>query len=319
MLLKNSRSYWAALAIVVATMASVYAQGPRQSRETLRSPVYRVPSDRLVAQAPARAPAQPAAAVPAAQEQAAQHPLAPIIARAEEAREKLRKEVKDYSATLVKRERIDGVLLGHQYIYTKIRQEQENGRGEVTAPFSVYMNFLAPDDVKGRECLYVQGRNGNKLTAHDGGTGLLQAIKAAVTVNIDPESDLAMNGNKYPITDVGLENLLTKLIVAASEDMQRDPSETKVDTFKGTKINDRVCTCLQSVHPVNNGHYRFHIARIYVDDELQLPIRYESYGWPTREGEKPPLLEEYTYLNLKLNNGFTDRDFDRANANYNFN
>jgi hypothetical protein len=95
--------------------------------------------------------------------------------------------------------------------------------------------------------------------------------------------------------------------------------EADVKTFNGTKINGRVCTCLQSVHPVKRPHFRFHIARIYVDDELELPVRYESYDWPAAEGEKPALLEEYTYLNVKLNNGFTDRDFDRTNPSYNFN
>ncbi len=29
-------------------------------------------------------------------------------------------------------------------------------------------------------------------------------------------------------------------------------------------------------------------------------------------------MEEYTYLNLKLNNGFTDADFDIKNPNYKF-
>ena len=114
-----------------------------------------------------------------------------------------------------------------------------------------------------------------------------------------------------------MQNLLTKLVEVATEDMKYDDVEVKV--FKNTKINDRICTCLQSVHAKPQDHFRFHIARIYIDDELQMPIRYESYGWPAREGEDPPLLEEYTYLNLKTNNGFTDRDFDPSNATYNFN
>jgi hypothetical protein len=178
------------------------------------------------------------------------------------------------------------------------------------------MNFLAPEDIKGREVIYVAGRNDGKLTAHDGGSGIIAAIKSAVTVNLDPTSARAMRGNKYPITDVGMQNLLKKLIEVATEDLKYD--EVEVKTFNNTKINGRVCTCLQSVHP-KGDHFRFHIARIYLDDELQVPIRYESYGWPQREGEQPPLLEEYTYLNLKINNGFADGDFDKSNANYNFN
>ena len=33
---------------------------------------------------------------------------------------------------------------------------------------------------------------------------------------------------------------------------------------------------------------------------------------------KPQLIESYTYLNMKLNVGLTDADFNHENANYNF-
>jgi hypothetical protein len=35
--------------------------------------------------------------------------------------------------------------------------------------------------------------------------------------------------------------------------------------------------------------------------------------WPQTEGGEAPLEEAYTYLNLKLNNGFTDADFNPEN------
>jgi hypothetical protein len=35
--------------------------------------------------------------------------------------------------------------------------------------------------------------------------------------------------------------------------------------------------------------------------------------WPTRPGEEPPLEEEYTYTNLKLNNGYNDQTFSEQN------
>ncbi len=59
-------------------------------------------------------------------------------------------------------------------------------------------------------------------------------------------------------------------------------------------------------------------ARIFVDDQLNVPVRYEAYEWPRQPGGKPELIEEYTYLNLKLNNGFTDADFDTHNKDYHF-
>ena len=94
--------------------------------------------------------------------------------------------------------------------------------------------------------------------------------------------------------------------------------ECEVKFFKGAKINDRICTCIQVVHPVPRRNFLFHLARIFVDDELNLPVRYESYDWPKEAGAAPELMEEYTYLNLKLNNGFTDADFDIKNPNYGF-
>lgn len=291
--------------------------GPPKTRQGLREPVFRSrhqSSQRQAAQV-AQAPARLAASRQEEGGEKQAHPLQSVVDRAEKMLAYLRSEVKDYSATLVKHERIDGVLNNPQYISLKIRHEQQD-RAKVAVPFSVYMHFEAPDDLKGREVLWVKGHNGGKMIAHDGGTGLIAAIKSAVTVTIEPDAPIAMNGNKYPITDVGLENLLSKLSKFAREDMKHD--EVDVKYFKGTKINGRVCTCLQSVHPIEREHFRYHIVRIYIDDEMQLPIRYESYGWPKR-GEKPPLLEAYTYLNLKLNNGFTDTEFSRDNPRYNFN
>lgn len=321
------------LTLVVAAQA----QQIRQSRQGLRLPVYRTgdallqneaarplaaaaPVEQLAQQTPAPPDRVQRAALAqqAAQPQAAEeHPLAPKVKMAEKLLADMQANVKDYSATIVKRERVNGVLLDYNYMAAKIRQEQVNERGEVVTPFSVYLNFVAPETVKGREVIWVKGRNGDKLTAHDGGTGIIASIRSAVTVNLDPTSPRAMQGNKYPISDIGMQNLLNKLIEVAELDMKH--GEVDVKTFEGTKINGRVCTCLQTVHPVQRDHFRFHIARIYIDDEHKLPIRYESYGWPQTEGGKPPLLEEYTYLDLKLNNGFTDRDFDATNPGYNFN
>ena len=39
---------------------------------------------------------------------------------------------------------------------------------------------------------------------------------------------------------------------------------------------------------------------------------------PAKAGDPLPVIEEYTYLNLKLNVGLTDKDFDHTNEEYNF-
>jgi hypothetical protein len=89
-------------------------------------------------------------------------------------------------------------------------------------------------------------------------------------------------------------------------------------TFKkNAKVNDRICTVLEIRHPDQNPQFEFHLAQVFIDDELNIPIRYAAYGWPEADDELP-VQEEYTYMKLKLNQGFTDKDFDTKNKKYNF-
>jgi hypothetical protein len=200
--------------------------------------------------------------------------------------------VGDYSCILVKRERINGKLGEHQYIYTKVRHR----------PFSVYLKILAPSSLKGREAVWVEGRNNGKLLAKDVG---LKSILG--TMRISPQGSFAMEGNLYPVTEIGILNLADKMVNTTKRDARI--SQLKVRFAKNTNVKDRSCTCIQIEHEIPNREIRYQLSRVYVDNELLLPIRFEGYTWPSRPGGPPILVEEYTYTNLKLNNGFTDRDF----------
>jgi hypothetical protein len=230
-----------------------------------------------------------------------EHPLAPAIRWAKMALVEIEK-IQDYSCTLVKRERIDGTLGEHEYMFTKIRQR----------PFSVYMYFLAPAKLKGQEVLYVAGQNDGKLLGHPNGI----RHKLIGTVKLQPDSMLAMAGNRYPITELGLRRLVTRLIEVGEHDMKFGDCEVKM--IGGAKVSGRDCTCIQVVHTARRKEFIFNMARIFIDNQLNVPIRYEAYDWPKEPGGPPVLLEEYTYVNLKLNNGFTDQDFDPKNPNYQF-
>ena len=58
--------------------------------------------------------------------------------------------------------------------------------------------------------------------------------------------------------------------------------------------------------------------KCFIDKELNIPVRYAAYDWPAAPGEEPPLMEEYVYVNVKLNVGLSDEDFDPANQAYKF-
>ena len=232
-----------------------------------------------------------------------EHPLEPALALAAKGLESLRANIQDYSCTVVKRERINGELQPHEYMFAKIRHK----------PYSVYLYFLAPDAVKAQEVIYCDGKNDGNMLAHAG-----SGVRAMVgTVSLKPQSMLAMQGNRYPITELGVENLAKRLVEVARHDKQF--GECEVNFFPKAKVNGRICTCVQVVHPVPRRNFRFHLARVYIDDEHLIPIRYEAYDWPKDKGGQPILMEEYTYMNVKVNNGFTDADFDPTNSAYKFN
>ena len=58
--------------------------------------------------------------------------------------------------------------------------------------------------------------------------------------------------------------------------------------------------------------------RAYFDEQTKLPIRWEAYRWPAVAGGPPILVEEVTYRDIRLNQGFTDLDFDPRNPAYAF-
>lgn len=230
-----------------------------------------------------------------------EHPLMPALRWAYDGIGNIEK-IEDYSATLVKREQVNGKVGEYQYLFVKIRHD----------PFSVYVYFAGPPALRGREVIFIKDQNDGKMWAH--GTGMQETVFG--TVSLHPTGMIAMRGQRYPLTEIGVLNLVRRLIEVGEKDLKYGECEVKF--FEGAKINNRVCTCIQVVHPVPRRNFLFHLARIFVDDELNVPIRYEAYDWPKKPGGPPQLIEEYTYLNFKFNNGFTDADFDIRNPNYNF-
>ena len=231
------------------------------------------------------------------------HPLMEALELAQSGIERIDKEIKDYTCKMTKRESIDGKLGEPETMEAKIRH----------VPFSVYLKFVAPQKVANREVLYVEGQNNGKLLAHEG-----SGFRARFgSVYLPPTGSFAMAGQRYPVTNAGMRNLLVRLVEVGERDLKDE--EVQVKYYRQAKLGDRPCLCIEVVHPTRNTGAKAYMARIFVDQELQLPVRYEAFDWPKREGEKPEILEQYIYNDIQLNVGLTDRDFDRENPSYKFN
>jgi Protein of unknown function (DUF1571) len=285
-----------ALLLLFATSLSTYGQGQ------LSEPVYRVANEPAAVETDGGlTTVAPAVSTPPAgrvvldfTQQPGEHPLAPAIRVCKASLEEIDRNVRDYSCTLIKRERVDGALGEHQHIFLKVRHE----------PFSVYMRFLKP--FAGREVAYVDGQNNNEMVVLE--AGLKRSLLGKM--NLDPKGALAMRGQKHPITRVGIRNLTAELIRRMEADLKYAECEV---TTKAEKIGNRPVTLVQAVHPIPRQNFDAHIARVFFDNELGIPIHYDSYLWPQQPGGEPPLEETFTYTNLKVNNGFTARDFDAYN------
>lgn len=206
--------------------------------------------------------------------------------------------VEDYEAIFVKRELL-GKKLVTQKMFLKLREK----------PFSVYVRFLRPHT--GREVIYVEGKNGGHLLAH--GTGL-EAL--AGTVRIHPTSRDALKDNRYPITMLGMTKMLRKII----EQWERELTDHDVDVkyFPNAKLGSVECIVLETTHKQSHPGARFYRTRLFIEKERKLPIRVEQYAFPRRARQRPVLVEEYTYLEVRTNVGLTDHDFETSNPAYDF-
>ena len=232
---------------------------------------------------------------------AKEHPLTKPIRIVRQSLKKL-EGVQNYTATFSKKERVGrrGSKLISQTMSMKFREK----------PFSVYFYFQ-DRKTRGREVLYVSGRNQGKLLAHEG-SGLAQFV----TVSLATNSNDVMKENRYPITEVGLKNMAKKIIEQWEGESKY--GETTVKYYNNAKLGSVECLAIESTHPQPRRQFRSHMTRVYIDKKTRLLVRVEQYGWPNRAGQQPPIIEEYTYSNINTNAGLTDFDFDSRNKSYNF-
>ena len=95
-----------------------------------------------------------------------------------------------------------------------------------------------------------------------------------------------MQDNRHPITETGIRNLASKMISTTRHDAQFN--KMHVTFRRGAKVGDRSCTYITFHHAVPRRGLRYHVSRIFVDDELALPIRFEGYTWPQSRGQASP-------------------------------
>ena len=223
-----------------------------------------------------------------------------LLKWAEQGEADIEKNVHDYSAVVVKRERAGKDLSPAQAMFIKVRHH----------PFSVYLHFLAPDASKGQEAIYVEGQRNGNLVGHMGGwTG-----KWVGTWELDPGGKIAMRGQLHPIMEMGILHLTQLLAERARQQVAH--TTCLVRTLPHAKINDRSCTCIEAElpAPTEENPKAVLLARIFIDRELHLPIGYEQYEWSGDPATEPLLVEQYIYSRLEAQQRLHRRGFRPAES-----
>lgn len=207
--------------------------------------------------------------------------------------ESLLGRVDNYTAIFHKQERVYGKLCEEETILFKFKR-----------PFKVYMKWIT-EPFNGREVIYADGWNGNKIRFHE--AGMMGMFK----LNLEPTGSLAMKGNRHPITHSGLEYLVKNI----KKDLLRGnlEGEIKLHQHGEEVIYGRKTNANEIMFPKDQskGYYCYRII-LDLDVENKLPIRIQVFDW----GNK--LVEKYGYENLNFNPGLTEADFDPKNPGYKF-
>jgi hypothetical protein len=203
--------------------------------------------------------------------------------------------VRDYTGTVVRQERIGGQLQPEAFIDIRIRQQ----------PFSVCMKWTAPKQLAGQEAIYIAGKNNNEIRAK--GTGFLAIAGYVSLATNDPR---ITKKSRHSITESGIGNIID--VIARSYEIERHLPANQVQVaFGDYAFQQRPCTRMELTHKVFNPQLYCGRCVVYFDKELKLPVRVEVYDWPKPNGNPTgELLECYSYINLKFNLGLTDAAFE---------
>lgn len=220
----------------------------------------------------------------------------------------------DYRGRILKQERVDGELQPENEMQFKIRTAND---GKDPRSMAVYLKFLRPDEAEGREVIWVADKNDGQILGHEGGW------KGLLTLKLDPLGKIAMWGNRYPVTEIGFQKLIEQLLVRGQQ--IQESGGAVVEMIDGYQVGDRSCLLIRvKPHRMQMGKlpdgtvFEFSLAEIALDQERSIPLYYAAYGIPESTGGTPPLLESYQYLDVEINVGLEEKDFDPENPEYQF-
>ena len=254
--------------------------------------------------------------------------MADVLELAKESLAMMQANVHDYTARFIKQERDAQGNLG-EVTEMKMKVMPRHRDGKLDAPMRVYLDFQKPASQAGREVIWAEDLYDGQLVVHEGG------FLGMLTVRLDPNGFMAMRGQRFPISQIGLTRLVELLVERGTLDL--DNPDISVAIIEGHQLDGINTELIQVRRAKPSGlENDFSLAEIVIDRKRMLVLQYRSFGWsetvnaaskssatgsehaPPPLNSAPPLIESYTYHDIKTNVGLTSSDFDPENAEYRY-
>lgn len=216
--------------------------------------------------------------------------LAAMLADARAAYAKTR----DYSGTFTRQEMINGKLSSEQVGEMKMRVN----------PVGVSVKFVRPETASGMEVVYSSARKDGKVGYKEAG---VKGIKYGLR-KVDPDDSKFLADSRHPATSWGMGPIIELIATAtAREKKLNNPVETFTADFQFANRNvTRYEIYMRRPHALR---YAAKMV-VYVDKETKLPVRFEAFDDPRGTATTGPLLECYSFSDLKFNTGLGENSFE---------
>src|SRR5262249_49793981 len=130
-----------------------------------------------------------------------------------------------------------------------------------------------------------------------------------VTLKLDPHERRAMQGTRHAITEAGMGHLIDEILAAAQARPKNDDAVQV--SINEVLVNRRPSVRIEVIDAKADGKKSHYRTVIYFDKDTNLPIRIESYDrLRLNSPAGGELIESFTYLDLRLNIGLRDADFN---------
>ena len=194
------------------------------------------------------------------------HPLYKLLEAARKSKKQI-ESIDEYECIFSKHELV-GKKTIHSTMKMKFREQ----------PFSVYLYYL--DLNAGREVIYVQGKNNDNLLVHEAGINALLG-----TLQRPPNAPDVMAENRHPITSIGLKNMLDTVIKQWESEREDRTASTQLKPDLQAPSGEK-CTVYEAIYPKPHKNVKYHITRLWIDNESGLATGVPNSLWFPRQGRQ---------------------------------